>query len=214
MEDEKATPERKSPKVLIYGALAVLLILAVSGRFGKGEAEVTPAQLTPPAETDVLPAGVDAQGDDPAVPPVAYSPTEDELDKGLDELIDLGSEQLAALVGVRADAYSNAAKRSRAPMVYFHKTCGKLIDDYAKFINQRGSYSGNAADADRARWMAVDSAACLVALRRVRKGLPNYTEETGAGLSPKEFLDRARVAVNTLGAAEQLPNQTPVEAKP
>ncbi len=205
------TPKRPS-KILLYGGLALLLLLSVV------RLSPNPVDTPQPVNEAVVPQTPATPNVQPSAPPsqvTTPSPTDDELIQRLDAVAETGNNLASDLISIRSDAWVRSARATNPgrPLQYLHKQCADLADGMNSLMLLQGTYDGSTPNAAKVRELVIETTACLNAVRRIKKGLPSYVELKGQGLSTKDFVDQTRVVLGQLAASEGLQNEVPANAK-
>ena len=198
---------KKPSKLLLYAGFGALVLFSIvrSGstdmNLSSNPNTINTAQTIAPANAQPSPTPTPSQ----VTPP---SPTDDELSMRLESVTEIGSNLTTDLISIRADAWMRSAKAANPgrPQQWLHRQCTGLIDEFNALMTNQGVYDGSTANAEKVRYLAVEGTACLNAIRRIKKGLPSFVDVKGGGLSPKDFIDQARIALGQLAASEGFSN--------
>jgi hypothetical protein len=201
---------KKSSKVLLYGGLALLLLLSVV-RLSPNQVDTPPALNEAAVPQSTVTPTPQPSASTPPSQVTEPSPTDDELSQRLEAVAETGNNLASDLISIRSDAWVRSARAANPgrPLQYLHKQCADLIDQMNSLMLTQGVYDGSTPNADKVRQLTIESTACLNAIRRIKKGLPSYVELKGQGLSTKDFVDQGRIVLGQLAASEELQNEVP-----
>lgn len=200
------TPKRPS-KALLYTGLSVLVLLSIIQSIPRVDGN-TPA----PVPTDAMTTGsaelVQPEASPQAEAVTQSSPSDNDLAAGLAAVTEHGSHLTTDLIAIRTDAWVNSAKATAPgkPLQWLHKQCSGLVNQFNDFMVSTGAYDGSTANAEKMRFLAIETTACLNSIKRIKQGLPSYVSENGRGLVPKDFIDQSRLVLGQLAASEGISN--------